>query len=373
MVERGPQGLLLGGGSALDAAVHSLSLPLQPKAPKGPHWLARQGRRQLSPLTARGFFSASDLSATEKARLLAEPFASAGPEAESVHAFFARRLGEGFARAWLPGLVGGLLAAPPDLLGMAALPHHKALEARGGLLLGGLRQGAPRTRVPLGGVGALAQTLAGELGRALRLNHAARGLHPTAEGWCVEGPEGPRDAAAIILALPAQAAVPLLSTLPDLAARLATFRSLDLRVWHSRHAPVPGWERGFNLLVNPAEGRGLLGAVALANDDPRGVPGLLQVRTYLGGAYAVAPELQDWPGVFEALRRWLPELGPALQVREEVAAGAFPLLGVDHGAAVAETLAICPPGLHWLGASRFGPGLANLADGAARWLAEAAR
>jgi oxygen-dependent protoporphyrinogen oxidase len=142
---------------------------------------------------------------------------------------------------------------------------------------------------------------------------------------------------------------------------------LDLRVWHSRHERVRGWERGFGLLIHPPEGHGLLGVVSLAADDPRGVPGLIQVRTYLGGAYPVDPALERWPGVFRELRRWLPELAEPVQVREESCPGAFPLLAPGHGARVARLLQELPPNLHWLGAARFGPGLADLAKGIEAW------
>ncbi|HEX7552451.1 MAG TPA: hypothetical protein VF378_02775, partial [Geothrix sp.] len=104
-----------------------------------------------------------------------------------------------------------------------------------------------------------------------------------------------------------------------------------------------------------------------AADDPRGVPGLLQLRTYVGGAYPVAPDLEAWPGVLQELRRWLPELPEPIQVREEACPGAFPLLGPGHRARVAHLVQALPPGLHWLGADRFGPGLPDLAEGIEAW------
>ena len=171
-----------------------------------------------------------------------------------------------------------------------------------------------------------------------------------------------------MLALPTPEAAALLATVADpSAALLAAIPTLDLRVWHSRHAPVPGWERDFGLLLHPPEGRGLLGVVALAADDPRGVPGLLQLRTYLGGAFPIAEDLATWPGVFQELRRWLPELGEAVQVREEPCPGAFPLLAPGHAARLTRLLEALPPGLHWLGAARFGPGIPDLAEGIEAW------
>jgi oxygen-dependent protoporphyrinogen oxidase len=177
-----------------------------------------------------------------------------------------------------------------------------------------------------------------------------------------------------VLALPPPAAAALLRPLaPEAGDLLGAIPGLDLRVWHSRHpilqGRMPGWEGGFGLLVHPPEGRGLLGAVSFPTADPRGVSGLLQVRSYLGGAYPVEPALEAWPGVFEALRRWLPELPEALQVREERCPGAFPLLAPGHGGRVRAILEALPPGIAWIGAARFGPGVPDLAEGIEAWAA----
>ena len=268
-----------------------------------------------------------------------------------------------------PGdVVAGVLAAPPECLGLAALPRLRHLEAKGGLLLGSLRDGPERTRHPVGGTGALARTLADRLA-CVRLGQRALRLEALPDGrWRVHGTDGIREAATVVLALPPAAAATLLEgPAPAAAQLLAAMPALDLRVWHSRHAPVPGWERGFGLLIHPPEGRGLLGAVALAGDDPRGVPGLLQVRTYLGGAYPLAADLTAWPGIFQELRRWLPELGEPVQVREEPCPGAFPLLAPGHETRLAQLDGVLPQGLHWLGAARSGPGLPDLAEAIAAW------
>ncbi|MFZ1375066.1 MAG: FAD-dependent oxidoreductase, partial [Geothrix sp.] len=236
------------------------------------------------------------------------------------------------------------------------------------LFLGALRLGPERTRVPEGGTGTLATALGARL--QVRTNRVLA-LEPLPEGrWRVVGEGCSAEADAVVVALPSRQAAALLAPVsPEAATLLEGIPRLDLRVWHSRHAPVPGWERGFGLLIHPPEGRGMLGAVAFAGDDPRGVSGLLQVRTYLGGAYPVAPELDAWPGVLGELRRWLPELPEAVQVREEACAGAFPLLEPGHSGRVARMLLALPPGLHWVGAARFGPGLAELAEGLEGWAA----
>lgn len=372
-LERGPQGLLVNRDSALDGLLRDLALDLRPPQPKGPRWLGRAGRRQPSPATLSGLLRTPGLGLAGKLRLLAEPFISKGttPD-ETLQTFFARRLGAGFARELLPAMVAGVLAAPPECLVLEALPRLQRLEARGGLLLGSLRTGPARTRLPVGGTGALARVLAERLGCVIT-RRPVRTLERRPEGgWRVHGEGLVREAAAVVLALPAQVAAELLRPLAPEASRiLAAIPRLDLRVWHSRHALVPGWERGIGLLLHPPEGHGLLGVVSFAADDPRGVPGLLQLRAYVGGAYPVAPALEAWPGLFQELRRWLPELPEALQVREEACPGAFPLLEPGHGRRVGRLLEDLPPGLHWLGAARFGPGIPDLAEGIAAW-AEAA-
>jgi oxygen-dependent protoporphyrinogen oxidase len=304
----------------------------------------------------------------DKLRLLVEPFIPAGGEAdETLHDFFARRLGEGFARELLPALTAGVLAAPSECIGMDALPRLRRLESQGGLLIGSLRAGREHSRLPVGGMGAFVQALRAE--REVKIHHPVRALEPLPDGsWRIHGEGLACGAEAVVLALPAPAAAALLRTVaPEAAQILDAMPRLDLHVWHSRHAPVRGWERGINLLIHPPEGHGLLGAVSFAADDPRSVPGLLQLRTYVGGAFPVAPSLHAWPGVQEELRRWLPELGEALQVREEASPGAFPLLAPGHGGRVARLLDDLPANLHWVGADRFGPGIPDLAEGIETW------
>lgn len=368
-LEGGPQSLRVGRGSALARLLCDLDLEVRPSGPKGPRWLGKAGRRHPGPATVLGLLGAPGLGPRDWARMLAEPFLPAGNGTEeSLHAFFARRLGTGFARELLPALVAGVLAAPPERIGVEALPRLRRLEAMGGLLIGGLRAGPERSRLPAGGTGALPRALATRLG-GVRTLHPARALELLPGGrWRVHSDGLASDAAAVVLALPSPVASDLLRAVAPVAAQiLAAIPRLDLRVWHSRHAMVKGWERGLGLLVHPPEGHGLLGAVSFASDDPRGVPGRLQLRTYVGGAYPVDPALRAWPGIFGELRRWLPELSDAIQVREESCPAALPLLEPGHGARVVRLLAELPPNLHWVGADRFGPGIPDLAAGIETW------
>ncbi|MBI1754651.1 MAG: FAD-dependent oxidoreductase [Acidobacteria bacterium] len=366
-LERGPQALQIQPGSALERLGQALGLVYLPKAPKGPRWIGKGGQRHPSDL-----LRFPGLRLGERLRLLGEPFIPAQPPErageETLAAFMARRLGRGFAREALPAFVAGVLAAPPERLGLEAMPQLRELESRGGLLWGGLRHPPQRSRHLAGGTGALAQALRMALG-AVETGRTARRLEVRPDGgWQVWDGAVTQETPSVVLALPAPRAASLLRDLaPQAACLIAGIPQLDLQVWHSRHPPVPHWTRGFTLLLHPPEGRGLLGVVALAAEDPRSVPGLLQLRTYLGGAYPVASDLEDAPGLWSELRRWLPELQDPLQTRREDSPGAFPLLEPGHAGRVASILEALPPGLHWLGASRFGPGIPNLAEGIERW------
>jgi oxygen-dependent protoporphyrinogen oxidase len=373
-LERGPQALLVARGSAMASLLADLGVATRSPGSKGPRWLGKGGRLHPSPASLAGLFQAPGLTFQEKLRILGEPFIRPGSGTEeTLHAFFKRRLGEGFARELLPALVAGVLAAPADRVGMDAMPRLRALEARGGLLRGGLVLGAEHTRLPAGGTGALAEALARGLDH-LHTGCAARTLEPLpAGGWRVCGDGLEREAAQVVLALPAADASRILRPLsPGPSAELEAIPCLDLSVWHSRHPVVPGWERGMGLQIHPPDGRGVLGVISLALDDPRGAPGLMQLRTYVGGAYPMDPTLGAWPGVFGELRRWLPVLPEAVQVRAEHTPRAFPLLGLGHGDRSRRIVEELPPGLHWLGASRFGPSLKDLAEGVRAWASDQA-
>ncbi len=372
-LERGPQGLLVGRDGPLERLVRDLGLTLRRQEIKGPRWLGKDGRLHPNPASLRGLLAAPGLGPLDKLRLLGEPFIPCRPNTtEDLEAYITRRLGPAFAREILPALVAGVLAAPPDRIGVEALPRLLRMEAAGGLLRGGLAQGPLRTRYPQDGpypgTGALTRALARHLG-CVRTDRAAESLEPAEGGrWRVRTRGFAREVDTVVLAVPAAAASRLLQPVaPRAATALLAIPHADLRVWHSRHAPVRGWEHGVGLLIHPPQGRGVLGLVSMAREDPRAVPGLLQVRTYLGGAWPVDPALDAWPGVHAELRRWLPDLGPAVQVREERAPAAFPILGRGHAARTGRILADLPRGLHWLGSARFGPGLPDLAEGVEAW------
>ena len=90
--------------------------------PRLPRYVEWNGRLHALPMSPGGLVSTKLLSARGKLRLLAEPFARGGqpdPD-ESVHAFFARRLGEEVADRFIEPFVGGIFAGSSRSLSVAA-------------------------------------------------------------------------------------------------------------------------------------------------------------------------------------------------------------------------------------------------------------
>jgi len=174
---------------------------------------------------------------------------------------------------------------------------------------------------------------------------AVRTLKAEGGGWWVIGLGASVWAPQVILALPPPAAAALLAPLaPEAALHLEALGTTHLWVRHTRHAPtLPD----LGLRVHPDVGGPLVGLQGRRQGP------WLQVTTYLRAPKA--------PHVA------LPGLGPVLQERWTEAA--LPLIPPGHGPRRAAILAALPPGLDAIGPWRWGPGLAELAEGAAAWKA----
>lgn len=336
----GPQGLAFAQVSTLATLCQELGLSLVREAPRGPRWiLEAEGLRPLP----RGPAMLRALPWPGRLRVLLEPFRGPLPAGPASLADLARhRFGTAFASRLWPALIQGLAGAPPEGLDRDLLPAVARLDAWGGLL----RHGRPlHRRVPEGGMGRLPATLARHLD--LRLSQRAISLQRLAQGWEATSASGlVQVASRIHLALPAPAAAPLLAPhAPILAGLLDTLPHTDLWVRHTRHLPVPAWAAGFTLLVHPETQARLLGATSRALE---GAP-WMQVRT-LGLAPCELP---------------LPGLPPPLQEVVTVLPAALPR---PHPGDMARLCAACqelPEGLEASGAWRWGPGLADLAEGVA--------
>jgi len=173
----------------------------------------------------------------------------------------------------------------------------------------------------------------------------------------------------VVLALPAYEAAALLGPVaPQSAGALEAIPYTSVDLWHSRHAPLPALKDSFGFLIHPPEGRGYLGSLVPSWMDPQSAPqGLMQLRSFIGGAFGKPADLEAWEGIFARLRSWIPALGEAVTVRHEWAERAIPRPELGHRARVKAALEGLPPGLDWLSNARFGPGVRDILEGLESW------
>jgi oxygen-dependent protoporphyrinogen oxidase len=315
----------------------------------------------LSPLMSLG----------AKLRMMAEPFIpmrGAEPE-ESLSAFIARRLGKGVATELLPAMVAGVLAAPADILSVDAIPKLRQWEATGSLVNGIRKSGVSHMVVPTGGMGQLPLRLAAKLS-TVRAGLRAERLEPLpGNRWRVSGGGEVREADRVVLALPAYEAAALLgSVAPQSAAALGAIPYTSVDLWHSRHTALPALKDSFGFLIHPPEGRGYLGSLVPSWMDPESAPGgLMQLRSFIGGAFGKPADLEAWEGIFARLRFWIPALAEPMAVRHERAERAIPRPELGHRARVKAALEGLPAGLDWLSNARFGPGVRDILEGLEGW------
>lgn len=368
--EKGPQGILVAPGSACDRLFREIGLNLH-RPGHGERWLGRWGKLNAVPSKPPQLLTSNLMPFGTKLRMLLEPIIAvreAEPE-ESLSAFVARRLGPGVAEHLLPAMIAGVLAAPPDVLSVDALPKMRQWEAAGSLFKG-MGMG-PRSEmvVPEGGMGALPKALARKL-PLVRTGLRAELLEKDLFGWVVRGGGEERRVERVVLALPAFEAARLVAPLSPFAARaMSEIPYTSVRLHNSRHTPLPALKDGFGFLIHPPEGKGVLGALVPSWMDPGGTPeGLMQLRSFVGGAYSVAPEVQAPGGVVAELRRWVPALSEPVQVLELQADQAIPRAEMGHRRRVREAVEGLPAGLSWVSNARFGPGVRDVIEGLETWV-----
>jgi len=338
-----------------------------------PRYVDFGGRLHALPTSVGGLVGSKLLSTGGKLRVLREPLVPRGdPSAESVHAFFRRRLGPEVADHLVEPFVSGIWAGRADELSAAhAFPTLVRAETkygsltRGGIAaLGGPRP-APAPRRGLlsfrSGLEALPLRLAAELGPRVRLKTRVRSVRRDGKGWVlsVEGGDVPADA--ICLATPAGGAARLVRDLhPGASAALEAIPHPPLVVLHvAWTGPIP--LRGFGHLVVPQPERRILGAVWSSNLFPGRAPaGSSLVTIFLGGARdPAAIDLSD-AEILAVARRDLdavlparPALAPLLVTRY---ARALPQYNFEHGELLAKLSRAESelPGLTFLGNYRGG-------------------
>lgn len=369
--ETGPQGVLWQQGTAVDRLFSAIELPFRSPG-TGARWVGKGGSLIPVPASPPALMFSKLLTLRAKLRMMAEPFVAvreAEPE-EGLSEFIARRLGRGVATELLPAMVAGVLAAPAEVLSVDAIPKLRQWEATGSLVNGIRRSGVSHMVVPDGGMGQLPIRLAARLA-AVRTGLRAERLEAVAGGgWRVSGGGEVREVERVVLALPAYEAAALLgSAAPQSAAALAAVPYTSVDLWHSRHAPLPALKDSFGFLIHPPEGDGYLGSLVPSWMDPGSAPdGLMQLRSFIGGAFGRPADLEDWDGVFARLRHWVPALGQPAAFRHERAERAIPRPELGHRARVEAALQGLPPGLDWLSNARFGPGVRDILEGLEAWV-----
>jgi oxygen-dependent protoporphyrinogen oxidase len=244
-----------------------------------------------------------------------------------------------------------------------------------------------RLRTFAGGMEELTRALAERLGARLRLSAVVRRVARHGGEWrvTVEESGAVRELAApsLILALPAHAAAPLLTSIDARAADAAAAIpyvpvTLAWAAWAERDLPRPLDRYGF--LTAPGEPGALLGAVfassAFADRAPQG---MALVSARLGGArHPEVAELDD----DELARLVHLELRPLLEARSEPSyfrpirhRHALPQYTIGHGARLEalDAAEAAQPGLFFVGAGYRGAGVPDCVRAGARVAERVAR
>lgn len=318
-VDTGPAGFLNRPTDTLDLAKElGLQDELQGAADAAKRrYLVRSASLEPAPAGPAAMLRSPLLGPGAKARMALEPFVPRAARGEhdapdeSAHAFAARRLGVGFANAFVAPLVAGVSAGDARTTSMAALfPRMVRLEAEhGGLVRGMLaqRRAARRSRVghrsgggpagPAGrltsfraGAGRLAEALHQRLAGRVRLEAEVVGVTPgRGGGWRVQVGDGSEFMAdALVLAAPAYVSYGLLrSAAPAAAEALATIPYAGVRVvgLGFECSAVPRALDGFGFLAARGQGVRVLGCQWASTLFPHQAPeGHVLVRAIAGGA-----------------------------------------------------------------------------------------
>jgi len=356
-----------------DAGLDSRKLVPDPKAEA--RYVVRYGRPIEMPGSPLGFFITPLFSARAKLAVLREPFIKPRRDGveESIAQFVVRRFNQEFLDHAIDALVAGIYAGDPHRLSLThAFPKLKALEDNYGSMIKGQILGA-RDRKKSGevakdralkfsfdeGLQVLPDTLATQLGEALKLNTPITKLSQTGDGWRVTTTGGEVEHRAVIYCGTAhrlaELKVEVLGTANEprspALAPLGGAREKQMDVSHFsgiRHPPVAsvvlGFRRedvrhrcaGFGMLIPRVEGFKILGAIFSSSLFPNRAPaGHLTLTCYIGGERQ--PEIASLPPeklvefACEDLRRLLGVTGRPVFSHHHFWPRAIPQYNVGYG------------------------------------------
>ncbi len=268
-----------------------------PKAKR--RWIYIDGKLHALPSNPIELARSELLTWRGKLALLREPFAPVRAPGgdESMHAFAARRFGVEAARAIVAPFVTGVFAADAhDISLEAGFPKLAALDIPGGVvfgMLGGAIKGMRGKRepkpprgmyAPVGGLGALVDALAAQLGPRIHTGLRVHEIEPIEGGVLID-----RDRwDGCVLAVPAEDGAGLVAEgAPELATRLREFHRAPAALVYLGFAAadVPRAADGFGLLVAQHEQPRVLGVVFESTVWPDRAPaGHVLLRCIYGGA-----------------------------------------------------------------------------------------
>ncbi len=287
------------GGRALCEA---LGVPLDKASPRARRrWIFLDGKLRALPRNPIDLVRTDLLTWRGKLDLLREPLhpprATSGDE--SIYAFASRRFGPEAARAFVAPFVTGIFAADAHEVSLdAGFPRLAELDREGGIVRGFAKQaakaafrrfaGGGKTSLPSGlfaprgGLGALVEALARDLGPRVHLSRPVGKLAPSPTGVLVDNERW--DAA--VLATPAEDSGALVADIPSLAPKLAAFHRAPAAIVYLGYpeSAVPRAVDGFGFLTALGEELKVLGVVFESVVWPDRAPaGHVLLRCIFGG------------------------------------------------------------------------------------------
>lgn len=299
----------------------------QQRSPTVTRYLAEADRLVEVPTGIRKLLSTPLFTTAGKLRLLAEPLAprSDKPD-ESIAEFVTRRLGKEFLDKVFEPYVAGPLASDVSLAeARATMPRLIELEkSYRSLALGAIcrklihrgRAARPEVFSFNGGMGTLAQKLAGEGGFKVRNSMQVSELWPVKDGWMTRATsaDGARTVFSrqLVLSTPAPAAATLVEQLdPELARQLRGIHYTPISIVHTgfKRSQVRHRLNGSGFLVPKHSGftpNGCLWMSSLFSDHAP--EDRVLMSTYLGGARNPAAAAWDTERSQDAVMQMLGRL-----------------------------------------------------------------
>ncbi len=295
-----------------DAGLESRKLNTDPKAEA--RFVVRYGRPIEMPGKPLGFLTTPLFTAKAKLAVLREPFIKPRRDGveESIAQFVVRRFNQEFLDNAIDALVAGIYAGDPHKLSLPhAFPKLKALEDNYGSMIKGQFFGA-RDRKKSGevakdrapkfsfdeGLQVLPDTLAAQLGDALKLNSSVTKLTQMKDGWRVTTAQGETEFGAVIYCGTAHRLAQL-NVEAKSSLNLETFSEISYPpvasvVLGFRREDVTHSCQGFGMLIPKIEGFKILGTIFSSALFPNRAPhGQINLTSYVGGARY--PELASLP------------------------------------------------------------------------------